>query len=197
MYEAEDINKKSFLLMHCYVLLRTQPKWHEKQRSLAEKPAKKSAHKKQKTASESSPPDCSSNDEINENATPESEGTQSRPMGRKRAKEALRQGQVGYMEALDHLWAKREVSDAEKERKKDDRFKEAYALQRERIQLEQVKVENKKKKLELMSDEICLKRMIEEERIMTMDFTGLSDIQQQFYKSLQNEIVARHSSKSG
>jgi len=34
--------------------------------------------------------------------------------------------------------------------------------------------------------------MLDEERIMTMEIASLPTLQQQFYKSQQNKIIARH-----
>ncbi|KAG8083548.1 hypothetical protein GUJ93_ZPchr0015g6873 [Zizania palustris] len=99
-------------------------------------------------------------------------------MGRKRAKEAVQhRGGQAYAEALEMLWSKKKAADDEKERKKEERYVQAYALQQEHVAL-------KKEELEL-------KRMLEEERIMTVDITHMSNEQHEYYRILQYDIMTR------
>ncbi len=106
------------------------------------------------------------------------------------------------MEALDHLWAKKKEFDAEKEKKKEDRYNQSYALEKERLELnqkrvaiEEVRVANEAKKLKIKENEIQYKKMVEEERIMSMDITSMPVRLQQYYKSLQDETMAHRVSK--
>ena len=58
-------------------------------------------------------------------------------MGKKKVKEALRRGGGDACVAtLDHFWAKKKESDAEKEQKKEERYNQSYALEKERLELE-------------------------------------------------------------
>ena len=89
--------------------------------------------------------------------------------------------------------------DAEKEKKKEDRFQLAYEIEKERLQLdqvrahteqlraatEQVRAANEAKTLEVKESEVQMKKMLEEERIMTVDLSSMPDHLQQFYKNLQ------------
>jgi len=104
-YKAEDKDNKSFQFMHCWNLLRTQPKWHDRM---------KNSHKKQKTAVDSvlGMDSVANGNDVNrdadQNKIPESDVGKKRPMGNKKAKGSLRRGGGdACIEALDHLWEKK------------------------------------------------------------------------------------------
>lgn len=64
-----------------------------------------------------------------------------------------------------------------------------------RAATEQVGAANETKNIEIKEGELQMKRVLEEDRIMTMDLTSFPKHLQQFYKSLQNEIIGCQDTK--
>jgi hypothetical protein len=104
LYKEEDKEKKSFQLLHCWNILRHEPKWHQKMSQMAKN---KSCQKKNKavddsridlTGNQSGDLPSAGNIDI---ATPEGDAPR-RPIGRKKAKQLLRRGGGdACIEALD------------------------------------------------------------------------------------------------
>jgi len=98
------------------------------------------------------------------------------------------QGEGLYMEAMEKLWAKREKAEEMREIKKKERNDERLAVETRRLEIKQ---QVAYRKLDLMQREIELKQREDDEKVMNMDLNGMSERQKIFYKTLQNEIIAR------
>jgi hypothetical protein len=159
--------------------LKGEDKWKAKRKRMAEQQAGKNKQK-QKINAESTPANVqvNNNEDVTEIPPPESEARK-RPMGSKKAKEALRRGGgEACMEALEKMWAKKEAFEMEKAKKKEERFMASLELQKKRLSLDEKKVES---------------NLIEkEDKIMSIDITNLDPLQQQYYTTMRQKIVARH-----
>jgi hypothetical protein len=140
LFISDDKHHQNFLYMHCWKILKDQPKWMERRRHMN---APKPAAKKQKTIAKSSP--SSAPVAVTPAAGGDgdtTQGPQERPPKKKKEKHILRQR--ADIEAMEYLMTKKEIVDAAKELKKEERFKKAFALQEERIRMEREKMEFKR-----------------------------------------------------
>ncbi|KAF8651102.1 hypothetical protein HU200_059451 [Digitaria exilis] len=80
---------------------------------------------------------------------------------------------------MENLWCKREKADELKELKKKERNDERLAVESRRIEMKQEQ------------EELELKRRMDDEKIMNMDLSAMSELQKKFYIGLQEEIIAR------
>jgi len=90
MFKGLDRENKTFTLMHCWNKLKSEDKWKAERKRMAEQQASKNK-KKQKINADSTPANVhdSNNEDVTEIPPLESEARK-RPMGSKKAKEALR-----------------------------------------------------------------------------------------------------------
>jgi hypothetical protein len=145
----------NFPYTHYWKILKDQPKWIERRKHMN---TPKLAAKKQKTSAKSSPTSSAvPNTTEDANGQP-SQNVLERPPEKKKEKQKLRQ--CSTLEAMEYLMAHKKEADAEKDLKKEERCKKAFALQEERIRIEREKV--------------VIKREMEEDRIMHMDLSTLS-----------------------
>jgi hypothetical protein len=180
MFIKEDRQHRQFPYMHCWKLLKGQAKWADRQKQME---TQKPIYKKQKVSANSSrtsAPPLLPAATVDENQ--HSNSALQRPSGQKKEKQKLRQH--SSIEALDYLLAKKKEADAEKELKKEERYKKAFTLQEERIKLE-------KEKLELQREQFEFTKNLEEERIMNVNTSHLCTDQHKYYEVLKNAIRAK------
>ena len=188
MYKKEE--GKSFGLLHSWNILRHEQKWHET-----------CATKKQKTSSNSSPrastPPSYASDhgDQEESANHSTDGTNARPDGRKKEKERQRKGKNPvspgenlYMDALENMWAKKKEAEDLKEIKKKERNDDRIAVEMKKLEL---KVSIEREKADLQREELELRKRMEDDKVMNMDLSVMSERQRHYYERLQDEIIAR------
>nr|BAI39931.1 hypothetical protein [Oryza sativa Indica Group] len=170
MYKKKEENK--FQFMHCYNVLKNLLKWQTKRTQLA---ASKTSNKKQKT-DDSTPalctPACNA-DESGATADPKNTEGEGRPMGRKKAKQQMRErSDQSRKESLDYLLHK----------KKGGQCGEGAEASRERIDLEKNKFE--------------LKRMVQEDQLLRTDTSAMSIEEQEYYRNVKKQILSRRSAQA-
>jgi hypothetical protein len=177
LYIEKDPKKKPFTLMHCYVELEKYPKW--KTQSIPQK--------KQKKTSDASPGTTSNDDDFG--ACTDNLEREQRPSGTKQDKERLRKGKTHVSDgntcklSLEAVWTQKIERDDIKEATKTARYARAFELQEKAIALQEM--EATRQQLEL------------DNKIMAINTSGMSDAQKQFYKTKQDEIIARSYHTSG
>jgi hypothetical protein len=126
IFKVDDKLHRNFLYMYCWKILKDQPKWIERRKHMnALKPPTKPAAKKQKTSTNTSlaasPLAITIADDVQT-----TQGAHERPARKNKENQILRQHAT--MEAIEYLVAKKREADAEKELKKEERCKKAFAL---------------------------------------------------------------------
>lgn len=161
-------------------------------------------NKKQKTSSNATPGTHESHHADEEDGPSHTSPNKDRPDGQKKEKERRRKkvvdnGETLFMDAMENLWCKREKADELKELKKKERNDERLAVESRRIEMKQevhsrkieLKNQVENRRLDLQQEELELKRRMDDEKIMNMDLSAMSELQKKFYIGLQEEIIAR------
>ena len=77
---------------------------------------------------------------------------------------------------------------------------EKMSIEREKLAVEKEKIDEKRKiekeKIMIEKKKFEMTEWLEEERIMMKDTSGLTEVQKAFYEQLQQEIMARRSSRN-
>lgn len=195
-YANDDKGNKSFGLMHCFNKLEDTEKWKSRPKL-----------KKQKTSSQDTPGSSSASVFEDEATSPSKVVGTKRPIGNKRAKEALRRGNssstTGDTSAMESFGGILET----RESKRQERFELMMAMDKqreeERLVEERNKLAIKEKKVALEEEKVQIMRMaeermtaVEESKIMSMDISGMGELEQEFYKMRKNQIMKRHRNSS-
>jgi hypothetical protein len=190
-YHEDDKGKKAFSLMHCYEKLEDTEKWKNRE-----------SNKKQKKTSNSTPgsstPSANGSRFEDEATSPNKDVSVTRPIGKKaakvlRAKGSSSTGDSAVMETLGSLFSSRREEALSREAKRQERFNISIARENER---EEQRLEEERKNraikeqhLALEQEKVRLKTVAQDREIMNMD-----EQQQQYYRLLRSQIIARNSS---
>ncbi|KAK4566670.1 hypothetical protein RGQ29_002795 [Quercus rubra] len=168
--EEDKKHKKPFLLDHCWLMLKDQPKFTDPNNARwrsSVPPTLESIY--------IGKGDCGSR--LGDASNFE------RPIGRK-AEKAIRKNKATEKDVGEYLTKKLKLIEdiTRLEEEKNESKEEKLKIEKEKIMIE-------KKKFEMIE-------RLEEERIMMIDTSGFTGAQKVFYEQLQEEIMARRSSRN-
>ena len=81
-----------------------------------------------------------------------------------------------------------ELRDKDKERIRLEELRD-----KERVQLEERRIVMEEEWISIEWEKLCIQSMIEDERIMNKNTSGMSEAQKLYYEQCQEGILARHS----
>jgi len=201
LYTEQDKDKKKFSLMPCWNILKGEDKWAAKMVEIAELEKLEKCKKKQKAAKVSRPRDEEGTNTEQAVTDVVGQETQARKRsdGIKKVKENHRRGGAeACVEAFDKMWAKKEESDKEKEKAKQERFiaaldvdKEALALEKIRADADLKRADAEQKRAEAEQKRAEAELLKQEKDIMLADNNGLNPAQLQWLQMMQKDIVAK------
>ncbi|KAI8011813.1 Transcription factor RF2b [Camellia lanceoleosa] len=186
----KELYKSSFPFEHCWHELRDQPKWREEYSMKKQKP------KKLATPSVCSPSALDSinledNDVLhNDNVDLE------RPPGRKAEKERLNkrknkdrgnEGGSPILILLEDLKEDRKKMND----KKIEMYERSYLQEQEKIDNEKKMTQMEQEKVDNEKERIRMEQLKEEERIMSIDTSGLPSLQAEYLHRRQTEILQK------
>jgi len=187
LYKDADPDNKSFGLLHCWNLLQHAQKWKDLPCN--------STNKKQKTSSTASPRAATpgtheSHHGDEEDGPSHTSPRKGRPDGQKKVKERrgknpIAQAETLYLGAVEYSWFKKEKADELKDLREKERNDERLAVEIKRMQMKQevetrrldIKEQVENRCIDLQQQELLLKQRMDDEKIINMDVSQLSEMQ--------------------
>ena len=186
-YTSQDKDKKSFGLDHCWNILKKEDKWKAKMIELTELEKVAASKKNKKATKNSRPRDEGANSDDQVVAVgdePVETEPRKRSDGIKKVKENHRRGGgEACVQALDKMWAKKEESDKEKAKAKQERFMASLEVDKQALELE-------KKRADAELKRAAADLLKQEKEIMMANKAGLDTLQLEWLQMMQEEIVA-------
>jgi hypothetical protein len=190
LYVEWDKEKKTFVLEHCWKILKGEDKWKSKMIELAEIEKEKKASEKKASKKNARPRDEGATNDVDahngateNDALIECEAEETVPEkksgGIKKVKANLKRGgSDACMEAFDKMMAKREVL----EKAKEERYMASLELEKAAQELEKKRVASEEKKA-------AAKLLKEETKIMLADMSSLTPTQRAWIEKKQKMIM--------
>ncbi|CAL5402850.1 unnamed protein product [Camellia sinensis] len=184
----KELYKSSFPFEHCWHELRDQPKWREEYSMKKQKPKKVATPG---VCSPSAPDSINLEDhDVSHNDNVDLE----RPPGRKAEKERLNkrknkdrgnEGGSPILILLEDLKEDRKKMND----KKIEMYERSYLQEQEKIDNEKKRTQTEQEKVDNEKEKIRMEQLKEEERIMSIDTSGLPSLQAEYLHRRQMEIL--------
>ena len=102
-----------------------------------------------------------------------------------------RGGGEACLEAIDKLWAKKEVADIEKEKAKNDRFMLSFDLDKQALELDKERVDADATRAAAEKTRAEAEMVKQEKDIMLVDMSSLNTLQREWIELMQQDIMAK------
>ncbi|XP_028054603.1 glutathione S-transferase T3-like [Camellia sinensis] len=186
----KELYKSSFPFEHCWHELRDQPKWREEYSMKKQKPKKVATPG---VCSPSAPDSINLEDnDVSHNDNVDLE----RPPGRKAEKEHLnkRKNKDRGNEGGSHILILLEDLKEDRKKmndKKIEMYERSYLQEQEKIDNEKKRTQTEQEKVDNEKEKIRMEQLKEEERIMSIDTSGLPSLQAEYLHRRQMEILQK------